>query len=268
MKKVSTILKSIDNLIQEVRTLQQNIGETQSGTPPPKVTVEKPKISGSDPSSQPRSYELLNWEEKLKGGYKVKFRTGSKLITIFRFLLAKVVYDKLDGLRLDEYLALMEAYLRLREHKDPTFQAKYGEWLITIQPFLASLAGIKVFPMVPQKSSHELERALTPLLPSVSAYFGYKNNPQIRDSFRIIVRNPFITAKSLPPPRFLGVGYKDKGHRRNTAIDGSPRWQDIAGKDIPTSVSPSFEASEFRNSPTREKMDFDFMLEGYFSNLK
>jgi hypothetical protein len=203
----------------------------------------------------------LDWEGKLKaGGYKVKFRSGQKLITIFRFLLAKVVYDTEDGLRLDEYLALMEAYLRLRTHKDPTFLEKYGEWLITIQPFIASLAEVKVYPLVPKKRSPELERVLAPLLPGPSAYYGYKGNPSIRQGFTITVRNPFIPPAKLPPPRFIGVGYKDKGTRRNTAVDGSPRWQDVASK-IPTSETPTFESSGFDWQPSHTKKEVTELLQ-------
>lgn len=258
MKTVSKILKSIDCLIQEAVKRSTENGKPTVTTAPP-AHGPKAKVSGSDPSSNPRSYESLKWEERLRGGYKVKFRTGTKLITIFRFLLAKVVYDTQDGLRLDEYLALMEAYLRLRMCPDPTFLAKYGEWLITIQPFIASLAEVKAFPLVPGKKSPELERALAPLLPSPSAYHGYKGNPQIRDSFRLIIRNPFLPPAKLPPPRFIGVGYKDKGHRRNPALDGTPRWQEIAGR-IPTTDQPQMESAEFSSSPIREKSEFASLL--------
>jgi hypothetical protein len=158
----------------------------------------------------------------------------------------------------------MEAYLRLRSHPDPTFLAKYSEWLITIQPFIASLAEVKVFPLVPAKKSPELERALAPLLPSPSAYHGYKGNPQIRDSFRLIVRNPFVTPAKLPPPRFIGVGYKDKGHRRDPAFDGSPRWQDIAGR-ISTTDTPQMESTEFSGSP-KEESDFAHIMKDFYSS--
>jgi len=35
--------------------------------------------------------------------------------------------------------------------------------------------------------------------------------------------------KSRPAPkRYIGVGYKDKGHRRNITLDASPSWQEVA----------------------------------------
>jgi hypothetical protein len=265
MKTVSSILNSIDRLIQEAFSRGTEV-ENQTVTPTNHGRSLKTKVSGSDPSLNPRSYESLKWEERLRGGYKVKFRTGTKLITIFRFLVAKAVYDTEDGLRLDEYLALMESYLRLRTHPDPTFNAKYGEWLITIQPFIASLAEVKIYPLVPKKRSPELERALSPLLPSPSAYHGYKGNPQIRDSFRLIVRNPFVTPAKLPPPRFIGVGYKDKGHRRDPALDGTPRWQDIAGR-IPTTDTPQMETSDFSGFTEKETEKFAFNPKDFYSSF-
>jgi hypothetical protein len=168
-------------------------------------------------------------EQRLRsaGGYQVKFRKGVKLITIFRFLLAKALFSQ-EGLHLDEYLAMMEAYLRLRDARDPSFVEKYGEWLITIEPFISQLGQARVFPLKPYGDTTELEKFLVPLLPSRSAYHGYEGHRELRDSFRVQLRNPLAPARKSPPKRYIGVGYKDKGARRDPAWDGSPRWQDVA----------------------------------------
>lgn len=255
---VSSLSQKMLSFVLELEDLTQESKET-FGVSQAAETSSIGKKHRQAPVLNPRSYETLGLEERLNGGYKVKFRTGTKLITIFRFLLAKSVYDAEDGLRLDEYLALMEAYLRLREARDPTFLEKYGEWLITIQPFIASLAEVKTFPLLPKKRSPELERALSPLLPSASAYFGYKRNPTIRQGFVISVRNPFIPPSKLPPPRFIGVGYKDKGTRRDPAKDGSPRWQDVAGR-IPTSDRPVLETQDLRWTPSLKKEEAGKLL--------
>jgi hypothetical protein len=157
----------------------------------------------------------------------VKYRKGVKLITVFRFLLAKALYSE-EGLHLDEYLAMMEAYLRLREARDPSFVEKYGQWLITIEPVIVQLGQVRVFPLKPYGSTTELERFLVPFLPSRSAYHGYEGHRELRDSFRILFRNPLAPQRPPPPKRYMGVGYKDKGARRDPAWDGSPRWQDVA----------------------------------------
>jgi hypothetical protein len=42
------------------------------------------------------------------------------------------------------------------------------------------------------------------------------------------LRNPLAPPTKLPAKRFVGVGYKDKGNRRDPAVDGSPSWQEVA----------------------------------------
>ena len=36
----------------------------------------------------------------------------------------------------------------------------------------------------------------------------------------------------IPPKRYVGVGYRDQGSRRNVAYDGSPSWQEVATSAI------------------------------------
>jgi hypothetical protein len=37
-----------------------------------------------------------------------------------------------------------------------------------------------------------------------------------------------LIPRAVPPKRFIGVGYKDKGSRRDPAFDGTPSWQETA----------------------------------------
>jgi hypothetical protein len=41
-------------------------------------------------------------------------------------------------------------------------------------------------------------------------------------------RPPGIETKLLPPKRYIGIGYRDKGSARDPAQDGTPSWQEIA----------------------------------------
>jgi hypothetical protein len=210
------------------KQIHRNLSENLSNHPEP-----RPKEESSDkaPVLVPRTNVSLETEKRLRrsGGYTVKFRKGVKLITVFRFLLAKALFSQ-EGLHLDEYLALMEAYLRLREARDPSFVEKYGQWLITIEPVLQQLGQVRVFPLKPYGSTTELERLLVPFLPSRSAFHGYEGHRELRDSFRVLFRNPLAPIPKSPPKRYIGVGYKDKGARRDPAWDGSPRWQDVASQ--------------------------------------
>jgi hypothetical protein len=41
-------------------------------------------------------------------------------------------------------------------------------------------------------------------------------------------RESLIRRGRIPPKRFIGIGYRDKGSIRNLAYDGSPPWQEVA----------------------------------------
>lgn len=41
-----------------------------------------------------------------------------------------------------------------------------------------------------------------------------------------------ISTKKLPPERYIGIGYRDKGTAKQPWIDGSPSWQEVASVPI------------------------------------
>lgn len=172
-----------------------------------------------------------DFEKRLKGGYKVKIASGTKRITLYRNLLAKSCFDP-EGIRIEELLTIYHLAQELQEkqEKDPEFRDKYEMWLITTFEFLRILGSNREFPVVLKGSLvKDWEERLKPYLPSREAYFGWKNNPIKRLNVKILLRN------SLEPPRNLsqrkrtmGVGYRDKGHKRDLAYDGSPHWTEVA----------------------------------------
>lgn len=42
---------------------------------------------------------------------------------------------------------------------------------------------------------------------------------------------PGVDVKTLPPKRFIGKGYGDKGTLKNCALDGSPSWQEVSSSE-------------------------------------
>jgi hypothetical protein len=182
-----------------------------------------------DPVPNATIQHTIELEKKLKGGYKVIYRAGSKRITILRFLLAKMVYDS-SGLGLEDFLVMYDLFMYADQkcQSDKHFEEKYGDWLFTVSGLLQQMSDQRVFPIRPDTESRTLlEKGLIPLLPSQHAYFGLKKQPRIWNSFRIQFRNPLITPKAFPLKRYIGVGYRDKGHLKNKAVDGSPSWQDV-----------------------------------------
>lgn len=211
------------------------------------------KISGKAPVLDPRSEEL-RVERIIRSGYTVKFRRNTKLITIVRFLLAKLVYDP-EGLHIDDFLALYEAVNKCLDHRDPHFQQKWQNWLITVLQLLNQVGQSRVWPLRVTTLSKKLQDHLVPFLPGQSAYYGYKKTHNIASGYVITVRNPLIATPKLPPPRFIGVGYKDKGTRRDPAIDGTFPWQYYAGDrtSYDDKVTLYEEIERLTNSPPLEE---------------
>jgi hypothetical protein len=178
-----------------------------------------------------------------------------------RFLLAKALYDKEDGLHLDEYLVLFDLYYGLREKSDPTFVAKYKEWFERTEPFFRDFASCNCFPARPVLTEHSLklyQEFLNPVLPSQQAYYGLKGNRQLRTSFEVRLRLT-LEQPSIKPKRFIGVGYKDKGSRKDVAFDGSPSWQEVASHF--TELERREDEGEFEDSPNDVSQQSDPLLE-------
>jgi hypothetical protein len=178
--------------------------------PPPRI---------SDPT--------LDWGELLTGGYKVRIRQGTKKMTLFRFLTAKLLYEE-SGLHLDEFIILFELYYNLREEQDPSFVKKYSEWFIQTEYIFKTIARGKCFPMRFKKreKADELAFYMRSVIPSKSAYFGLKGQRNLRNSYSILLNNHLPPAK-VPPKSYVGVGYRDKGTRKKDH-DGNPSWQEVA----------------------------------------
>lgn len=163
-------------------------------------------------------------------GYTMSLKRGTKQITLFRFLLAKLVYGREhEGLSLEEYLALYEVYFSLQESRDPNTLQKWKDSLSRVSPVLVGLSEFKEFPIVLDADSRvELSKHLwsDPILPQPEAFFGLMGNRELRNSFRIKFRSEWIPRKRVE--RYIGVGYKDKGNCRVPSFDGTPSWQRVA----------------------------------------
>lgn len=63
--------------------------------------------------------------------------------------------------------------------------------------------------------------------PDAHTYYGWKGSQRI-EVYLSKVRYLEIEKSKYPPPKFIGVGYKDKGTQRKPALDGSPDWKYVA----------------------------------------
>lgn len=191
--------------------------------------------SSSGPLPESSDPMLQSLEDFLrKGAYTLKIKKGIKKKDLFRFLLAKMLYEREEGLHLDEFLVLWELYLQLMEtiSKDPSFREKYGEFFQNSFIFFRELGSQKVFPIRIEEQGHlqyleRIAQVLEPMLPSRSAYFGLKGQKSLKSGFSLVFQDELLSRK-IPEGRRIGVGYRDKGSRRDLAFDGSPDWREVA----------------------------------------
>jgi len=172
-------------------------------------------------------------EEDLKTeGFKVKIKRGLKRKTLFRFLLAKMMYED-SGIHLDEYLVLFSLYYDLQQIEDAGFSKKYDDWFSRHDRFFRELGQATHFPvrLNMENITEHLLKQMSPLLPSKQAYFGLKGQRNIRLGYEVQLNS------SLPPVRvrpkaYIGVGYRDKGTRRDFAKNGNPSWQEVSSHNF------------------------------------
>jgi hypothetical protein len=167
--------------------------------------------------------------------FKVVIKPGTKRITLFRFLLADLLYSKEEGFSIEKYLVLFELYFGLLDNPDPLFREKWQKHLMELKPLMDKLSRIVTFPVrIPSKALEQILDFLKDnlLLPNKSAFFGLKGNRDLLLSFGVVFDAPWKHPSPRPKP-FIGVGYKDKGHCRTPAEDGSPSWQEVARSHIP-----------------------------------
>jgi hypothetical protein len=211
-------------------------------------------------SSDPTIQSLENLLSK--GAYSLRIKKGIKKKDLFRFLLAKMLYEREEGLHLDEFLVLWELYLQLLEvlSKDPSFREKYELFFQNSFVFFNELGNQKEFPIriEENENSQYLERiskVLEPMLPTRSAYFGLKGQKSLKSGFSLIFQEELLERK-VSAPRRIGVGYRDKGSRRDPAFDGSPDWREVAASRQEERIQ---EVEKFQKV-VRESPDFDWDL--------
>lgn len=213
----------------------------------------------SEQSTRPWSSDPRNGMVRYLGGYTMKMRKNVKKVTVFRYLLSKLIIDKYDGLHLDEYIVLNHLWLDFLEEVDPTFVAKYGLHLQQSLQLYTQVTQARNFPLRTDNTDEERKQILTwlgPLAMSPESYFGMKGNRNIRDSFIISFADSKLPLR-IPPARYIGVGYKDKGTRQKTEIDGSPSWKEVGqeASNLEGAISKLSESelSSLRSSSLEEK---------------
>jgi len=185
-----------------------------------------PKTDDSVSSPSLHLRPCATFESALTKGYHVVLKRGTNRYRLFQYLLSKSLYSS-DGLHVDDYLVMFDIYFQMIDSKDPNFQNRVielsNESLINV---LRHFRGIKVFPYHPKDVSREHLRSL-PMILHPNAFFGIEGQGTYRNSYRLSL-HALLIPRRITPKAYIGVGYKDKGSRREPALDGSPSWQEVA----------------------------------------
>lgn len=152
----------------------------------------------------------------------IKGRVSNRdLVRYLCFLLSKWSYE---GLTSDEVNQVWQICLWMREKtKLENFGGFNSTHIALLEESLRDIkagiprSGYKFLPINP---------ILRIMIYTAHKYFGLKAQGyfnRLKGTFSSII----VEKRRWPPQRFIGVGYRDKGSRRDKAKDGSPDWKDV-----------------------------------------
>lgn len=188
--------------------------------------------SANVPTAEPLLVDAR--ENKLQKGARVAYGRKLRRMTLQRYLCSLIAYEE-DKVSFQDVVTLYDNILWCQEkaEADPHFRQKFGQSLTVLAEILK---GIRFHPHSFRTTLKTLSRELKAKL----EHFIYpkRNLPgielHVKGHYQVIPhRESGTLTKQLPRKRRIGVGYRDKGHRRDPAWDASPSWQEVAQSNLP-----------------------------------
>jgi hypothetical protein len=157
-----------------------------------------------------------------------------KRVTLQRAIASKIAHFP-EEVTFKDVLILVDNLLWLQDKalKDPIFREKFG---VNLKVLTLILKHKKIWN--PRELQRNLENISSSVKYGLSGFLLEKRNVKnvLKQQYRFVeVRRPqsLGTLKSsLPPERYIGIGYRDKGSAKQPHLDGSPSWQEIASSNI------------------------------------
>lgn len=163
----------------------------------------------------------------------VKIGKKTKRVSLQRYLTTKIAYEP-EQISEADLVCLYENQLWLERKclQDRNFFRKYCDNVFTLSHILKE-ADLKRFNLpILVRFSNRLKARMIDFLVPVRHYSQWKHRFSGRFSYNPNILDKevadFFRNKKLPPKRTMGVGYRDKGSRRNLAKDGSPDWREVS----------------------------------------
>jgi len=164
---------------------------------------------------------------------------GTRLLLV-KVCLTKIALEGVESLSDEEIAVLFLCWTGLQSVRDPTWSQYFASWYIQVSSTIDLLARCfndrrKVQPSWVQEMCQFLRER--EFLLSSHAYFGWTELFEVKSFLRLTNRQ--WKQDRTRPKRYIGVGYKDSGTKRDSAFDGSPSWQEVASTGEYTESSRS-----------------------------
>jgi hypothetical protein len=159
------------------------------------------------------------------GRSKVKVRGVKSSWTIVRMILSYFVHTQDNKDELLRLLFTEHLENHLLKMTDPGYRKKFFKETSSLEGLIQYYLKVKISnPVLVKPSLLRYEKQL----PAAASMYGYMIELQDKILDFFTRQRPDTLTKLLPPKRYIGVGYKDKGNLRFSYYDGSPSWQDVA----------------------------------------
>jgi hypothetical protein len=158
---------------------------------------------------------------------RVSYSKRIRRITLERYLVSKIVHHP-ERTTFEDLLVVYDNILYLQDLclRDPGFSKKFGG---TLEVLAKILKGQRFSPTNFQGTI----KGLSERLKNLESFILPERNLQgterhLKGLFHILpYREQGVPTSSLPPKKYVGVGYSDKGHYTDPAYDGSPHWTEV-----------------------------------------
>jgi len=163
----------------------------------------------------------------------VRYSKKARFVTIQRLIVGRIIHRS-KSVSVADILILYDNHLNLEDlsRKDPSFRKKFGKSLEEISKILKS---VRFNPVSPTGTIKILANKLKNIndfgLPDRN--IDHVERRMHNWTYFTCNTSHGVEVSRLPPKRYVGKGYTDKGSARNLSLDGSPKWQEIALVDLP-----------------------------------
>lgn len=188
---------------------------------------DDPGLKSPGQNLVPKTIPMIRQKDNL-GSVQVHYSRRIRRITLERFLASKIAY-RVEEICFQEIIILYDNLLMCQDLaiKNPGFSRKFGNSLEELTKILKSFR-------FNERNFLKTSRKLSLRLKSLENFLIPERNLQgVGKHFvgKVHVRPSSSTGtdkRYLPPVKFVGKGYRDKGTLRNRAKDGSPSWQELS----------------------------------------